>query len=551
LKDWRPTKWEGLFVALCGVVWLIVLAQLPPNLGGTDVYLFRDAAWNWLEGRGFATASFEHSSSFTPVLYSSYTPGTQWVFAGIGKLVGTGPGLVRVYGFLFALIADLVALCAGLRFLPAGWPRRVFLALVGISLPFGFAMPLVDRPEPVSFAVLVLLCLAMRLRVGVASAALAGLLGGLGFLCEPFAGVLAVLLIGGWLLLAGVGSGGRLGGFALQAIVAALFFVLPVAITAQAFYRLDPQSLQRFWHQATAAGVNRQANYSASDLSPAGSGAPAEAPTSTATGHPSPLKKYREALAFHRGLGPIHELALAGFAAIALVWAGLLLLARGPWQSRCALLLAGLACLVFPVVAFPLQGNYLTLTGLLLPVLLAADWASARRSLREPLVIPALLAISALATLPSSGIDVLMGWESRASHALAARQAALLQKHIEEHPLHGKVVLVPATHYYLYKDAVGNIYNPGYLSRQEDPAEVGAVVNCYAATSNFAPGTEPLPPFVAGRRWDRISIASDTVAITLFGKRVMSKNWGRGCDIYVEPETASVSADIERRQPPL
>ena len=537
MNDWRPTRLEWLLLAGCGLLWIAVLAILPPNAGATDVYLFRDPAFNLLTGHGFRTASFEHSHSFIPLLYSSYTPGTQWAFAGVAKLLGTGALTARVYPCIWAAIADVVALFAGLRFLAVRWQRWVFLALIGLVMPFGVMGPMGERPEAVSFAVLVLLVLAMRRRPGSGSAALAGLLGGAAFLCEPFAGVVAVVLIAGWLFCAGLfgETTTKPGGFAAQSAIAALTFLFPIAITAGAFYQEDPQSLQRFWQQATLAGVGRQVNYSGGEATVSKSGIGATTSAAGASGRQSLFQKYRDALSFHRALGPTHLFGFAGAGVFGLAWVAILVKAKGPWQGVFALMLAGFACFVFPFMVFPLQGNYLALTGALFPVLLAANWASVRRSLLSAAIIPALLAVSAVSELPASGLVMLMGWESRASYSLAQLQVEQLRGHLKEHPLNGKVALVPPGQYYLYKGAAGNIYNPAYLSYQEDPAQVGAVVNCYRSTGNFQPGTLPLPEFVADRSWERISTAQDTVTVSLFGHRLMSKNWGMGCDIYVEP----------------
>ena len=535
MNDWRPTRLEWIFLAGCAVIWIAVLAVLPPNTGTIDVYLFRDAAFNLLAGHGFRTASFEHSHSFTPLLYSSYTPGTLWVFAGVTKLLGTGALAARVYPHLWALFADGVALFAGLRFLTVGWQRWVFLALLGLVLPFGVMGPLGERPEAVSFAVLVLLVLATRRRPGAGSAATAGLLGGAAFLCQPFAGVVAVPLIAGWLFCSGLfGEGtGKLRDFAAQSAIAGLMFLLPIAITAGAFYQRDPQSLQRFWKQATVAGLNRQSSYSLGEL--ADNNSDIHATPAAGSSWSSRFQKYKDAIAFQRALGPLHLFGIAGAAVGGLAWLAILITAKGPWQGRLALLLGGGACFVLPVAVFPLQDNYLVLARAFFPVLLAANWASVRTSLRSTALIPALLVVSAIAALPASGIAVLMGWESRATYSLALQQVEQLREYLERHPLNGKVALVPATHYYLYKGVAGNIYNPAYLSYREDPAQVGVVVNCYRATKDFQPGTLPLPEFVAHRSWERISTAQDALTISLLGHKLMSRNWGMSCDIYVEP----------------
>ena len=88
-------------------------------------------------------------------------------------------------------------------------------------------------------------------------------------------------------------------------------------------------------------------------------------------------------------------------------------------------------CFVLPVAVFPLQDNYLVLARAFFPVLLAANWASVRTSLRSTALIPALLVVSAIAALPASGIAVVMGWESRATYSLALRQVEQLREYLE------------------------------------------------------------------------------------------------------------------------
>jgi len=109
-----------------------------------------------------------------------------------------------------------------------------------------------------------------------------------------------------------------------------------------------------------------------------------------------------------------------------------------------------------------------------------------------------------------------------------------LRDYLQQHPLAHPVVLVPTSHYFLYKDIAHNIYNPTFLSyRYQDPDQIGAVVNCYTGVKDFAPGTLPLPPFVAAEKWQEISVSRDPVAVTLFHRKIMSRNWSPECDLYV------------------
>jgi hypothetical protein len=216
-----------------------------------------------------------------------------------------------------------------------------------------------------------------------------------------------------------------------------------------------------------------------------------------------------------------------------LTWLYLLVTSTGSWRARGALLAAGLACFVLPMAVFPLQGNYLVLTRAFFPLLLAANWAGVRAALSRQIAIPLLLVLNCAAVMPATGLELLQRAESRQSYLSAEEQVKVLAEYLHTHPLNGKQVLAPSTHYYLYKETAENIYNPAYLSNAEDAQAVGAVVNCYASTKNMQPGTLPLPAFVAGRSWQRISTSRGPLRIALFHRPIMSRNWAMDCDLYV------------------
>lgn len=312
----------------------------------------------------------------------------------------------------------------------------------------------------------------------------------------------------------------------LKCALAGLCFAVPVAVTAVGFYEKDHTSLERFREQATAAGVNRSVTYHPGELQSL------PAPVDH-TLHRSFLDKYREAARFHLSLGPIHVMEMCGTLMIGLIWIFLVSRAAGPRGSRVGLLTAGLGCFIVPAIVFPLQGNYLTLTRALFPIALALNWATIRSSLRSATVIPLLMILNFFAVAPQAGIRVLMAVESRSSYKYACWQANQFAEYLRAHPLNGKVALVPSTHYYLYKEVAANIYNPVYLSAKESPASVGAVINCYTAAKDFIPSTLDLPSFVSQMQWTKISVAHDSLRVSLLHHQLMKRNWGMGCDIYV------------------
>jgi len=304
---------------------------------------------------------------------------------------------------------------------------------------------------------------------------------------------------------------------------------LPVAVTAISFYRVDNQSLQRFLWQAKYGSLERSASYSSSETGPNSGVAPVAAKVGS-------LQKYKDAVKAHRSLGALHLFAYLSTGIMVAGWLYCLLTGTGSITTRLLLFIAGFAFFIVPILVFPLQSNYLVLTCALFPILLGVNWAGVRSALRTSHVIPVLLIANILCVLPMLVVRVIQLAESRPSYRYALHQADTLRQYLDQHPLKHKVVLVPPTQYFLYKEAVQDIYNPGYLSNREDPNDVGGVVNCYESTRNFTPGSLPLPDFVSKQKWNEISAARDQLTVTLFHHKIMSRNWSMECDIYVRED---------------
>ena len=88
MRSWKPSRGELLFLSAAALIWLAILCWLPPNMGGTDDYMFRDPACNFAAGLGFRSASVDHAHSFQPMLYSHYTPLSLWLFIPVAKFFG-------------------------------------------------------------------------------------------------------------------------------------------------------------------------------------------------------------------------------------------------------------------------------------------------------------------------------------------------------------------------------------------------------------------------------------------------------------------------------
>lgn len=515
---------ETVFILLAAAGWIVLLLfVLAPPSGSTDVYCFRDPTINLLRGHGFRTASYVLSTSFQPLLYSINTPLSNLAYLPFAWLFGPGPRSAEIYYLVLSFAADLACLILVARSLPLGWLRLALVILIALVLPAGLLASQLDRPENLSFLLLLLLLLLLR-QISMRRALLAGMLAGLSFLSEPFAGVLAVCFIAGLVLLRTVDKRRLKVHFVALSL---LGFLLPLGITAAIFYHQDPGSLTRF-----LSHTNYVVDRGADDVGDQGSSTVSHTHQSL-TGEM--LNRYVSAVRLYISMGPSIWILNAAFLLILLWWFFYCFQSTGDRHERLAFCLLGLILLVFPIVVFPLQGNYLLLGRCLFPFAIALNWAGAARFSQSPKWVAPMLAVNLLVLLPGLFLGVAQRAEAKASYSEAERQVAILLSYLNAHGLTNDVVLVPAAEYYLYKPAIDNIFNPDYLSSYHDPKQVAAIVNCNLATHYFEPLKKPLPEIAKDQDFRLVSTGQRQVHVRILGHSIASRNWTMACDIYARP----------------
>ena len=510
------------------IVWILFSVYAAPLFGDADVYLFRDAASNLLHGFGFTTASFEHSQSFQRLLYSSYTPLTQWTSLPFAAVFQSGSMGETFYDLTLSAIAAVAVLWLLTERLAPGKLRLFAIALLAISLPLGYLGAGPQRPEEVTFLFLLALLLCLRTADSILRVAACGAIGGLAFLAEPIGGVLASFLIGGALLLPIVVSGftGIRRRLALT-LVAASAFLVPVAVTALCFQHQDPQSVARFLYQAKVGGYSRtESSSELVDKRTDRTGDLASVAPQQKAG------KYVYALRVWKMLGALAIEIELSTVLVALAWLVLCVLSKGTLAARAALFSLGLVFYLAVFIAFPLQGNYLILTRCLFPFALLLDWGGCRKALRNERVIEAIAILNLIVPLPELALNTLTRIESRNSYIEAKNQAVFLKDYLVAHNSENGVVLLPTTQYYLYKQSTQNIFDPDYLSSQHDLRQIVAIANCDTATRFTKPGEMPLPEGLDTNQFALIAPGGEAVAVTFMGHKLMSRNWTWTCDLY-------------------
>ena len=202
---------------------------------------------------------------------------------------------------------------------------------------------------------------------------------------------------------------------------------------------------------------------------------------------------------------------------------------RKDWLRQASVPLAlGLLLLATPLI-FPRQGNYFVAIAFVAVTMsfwfLSIGGVRPRR--RTAIFIsgaPILFAPLA----PASFFVLLRLIETRSSYfekraQIGANAAALSAV------AGGKAVLVPASHYFLFKERFDNIFNPEYLFPGYDPSDIGATVACRTATS----GGDPFPPASDARPSSTIIATPNSPPLTLhlFGRQIARKYWDWGCDL--------------------
>jgi hypothetical protein len=185
-----------LILGAFAVLWFCFFAWMPPQPGGPDVFVFRDAGCNWAHGDGLVAASVPHANTVRPMLFASYTPGALLLFGVAASLFGCAGPVDTFYNLALAAAAVfLLYHCFSLA-VTSRWQRICAALLLGAILPTGMVAFDSDRPELPAFCLLVAILLVWRRAHSVTARSLLFAAVGLVFLIHPFAGIV------GWLLLA-------------------------------------------------------------------------------------------------------------------------------------------------------------------------------------------------------------------------------------------------------------------------------------------------------------------------------------------------------------
>ncbi|MGA3224709.1 MAG: hypothetical protein ABSC65_13160 [Acidobacteriaceae bacterium] len=505
-----------LILGAFAVLWFCFFAWMPPQPGGPDVFVFRDAGCNWAHGDGLVAASVPHANTVRPMLFASYTPGALLLFGVAASLFGCAGPVDTFYNLALAAAAVfLLYHCFSLA-VTSRWQRICAALLLGAILPTGMVAFDSDRPELPAFCLLVAILLVWRRAHSVTARSLLFAAVGLVFLIHPFAGIV------GWLLLAFLLPFSEHAWTSrLQVLtVGSTLYALIVAAWLIAMWSQDHTAVHRFLQhaagQGTGAGVVLH-------------GAKATDEQST------PVVHNGYAVAFRQLFNPAFPASAS--LAISLFLSGLLVATyafRGPGRARLLLQCAFLVfvLLIFPLAVFPAQTNYLGISrALLLAVLFIGGFplASALRGSVAPL---ALILIGFVFMAPWVGLQMLQGVDARASYYSEQGQAKRVRAFFEQRGMRNPALLVDSGHYFVYKPYFPNLYNRNYLEAGDPTEQYQGLIHCYSGSRAFSRAQLPWDTTLKADEWRLIDGGEQVVRVALFGHPIMRRNWTWMCDVY-------------------
>ncbi|MHB1217862.1 MAG: hypothetical protein ACYC1L_06650 [Alphaproteobacteria bacterium] len=485
--------WALAALALAGAVWIAFNLAYPNGFGGPDVFHFKDPGCNLALGYGFTSASYVGTDGFDAKFWFSQGPLFPLFYGAYASAFGCGLVADNAFNLATSLVLCALVLFLARPFLSGRW-YAVFAVAIAILAPTGgYKWPTDDRPDHLALVFLLLVPVLAQMRPTARRAGFA--LAGLAFVTSPYYGLCALAIAAGLLI---AGEDRWFTRRVLLGLVAGtlVFVAFPVAAVVAAMIA-DPDSIARFL-------THTRRIFSDESIG----------------------AKLRQAV-FSSGVNSILLTARWLFAVPIL--ACLLLAARSAGKGRRAFVLPVLLfalCLVTPVF-FLKQAAYYSAAAFVGLVL--TWWCLGRAGLRagrHPVLACAGLAVLILPLLPWLVTEPLRRIETIDSFRAEGRRAAAFAASLGTVPP-GSVVLVPASHYFVYKKALVNIFNPEYLFPEFDPSRIEGNVVCRAG---LRPGAFP-PPDPVGRK----PVAVDrpdapALQLRLFGVTLMRNYADWSCD---------------------
>ncbi|MGE0424250.1 MAG: hypothetical protein AB7O88_18450 [Reyranellaceae bacterium] len=479
-----------------------------PSIGGTDVFIFKDAGCNLAMGRGFDAFAIPGSPGFEPTLYASYVPGLPLVFGLYAWLFGCTAETNTWFNLAVGVLTSAVFAGIVQRVFHDSRYRVVGGFIIGLVGPLGLVGH-GDRPEVLALFFFQASCFAAS-RATNAGLKVGALMAGMASLVHPLVGIFAAFTIGAAGLVRALPERPslrdptqlrsllRLGG-RIAAIT-----VMPLLVTVAVYAALDGGGFKRFLSHAAGgdSGIKFSDGYAT----------------------------YLSHALFSAGIGSILLVSAYVGASILSVVAVIRVTSDAAFLRKTSAILLVASFVLVPILVFPAQNNYMRLAAISLFVLVALS----PRIFGLPASGGPVLLVFAIFTLGIAGattlLDMIPRIGARDNYESASRQLReTLGQSVDVTA--GITVLDPAAAYFLYKPHFPRLISLSYLSAgQRASKEITALVGCaMGRRPDFVPAT----PKLLGRVGEDITTSPPVpFAPTLARVALTHSNWSWGCRVY-------------------
>lgn len=182
---------------VCGAIfvaaWFVVDGLLvPPALGGTDLYYFKDAAINLASGLGFVSRFTFGNPTFDDRVFAIYPPLYALLFALFVKLAGVSAATNQAFNAVVGIVLGFAGFLAVKPLLDRSTSRHapiLSVVLFAIAIAANFFLPGPDRPDGLGVSIGLFALVVLGQSSPSYREVVAGMLGGLVLLVSPFAGI--------------------------------------------------------------------------------------------------------------------------------------------------------------------------------------------------------------------------------------------------------------------------------------------------------------------------------------------------------------------------
>jgi hypothetical protein len=448
-------KGAALFAVATGV-WLVFLLISPPRFPGGDITCFKDPGINWALGNGLVETITPSNPTLTPLFYSNYPPLFPMLYGLYVYLFGSSEKTDEIFDFALAAIASVLFwffLTPRYGDQRSYWIALLIALVLIASLTVGPFWTQRERPDMLGVIMFILSLFIIRNQQTSPRVYLAGFLAGVGCWISPFVFLLNCAAIG---ILLCVTSFSRpccgrqqVTHFLNIMTYAGVGITIPVValIAIQGFH--DPDALARLASNATGSSTGGKAGlgYILALFS-------------------GDVLAYSEAFSRYSSIRYKWMLGHLIFVVIMLsaVLITLLLATRDRKEIITVIALPGFA--LIPVILFPYQPCYMSLTALLAVLLFASIyWQREKHTYLIGYISLACVVFIGIATASYTFRDFIYAFRAQDSYAEASLQVATLKAGSNSsRPL----VATTAHFYFLFKNAGFDVVEVAYLRSDTD-----------------------------------------------------------------------------------